>query len=220
MSKANIINELCKTTGILKKDVAQLLNALTNLACREAVNGFTIPGLCRFKIIRRKATRRWNPGFKKYVLMKEHDVLKVTPIQKARKIITPKPADLIQILPDAPAPAKPAAAQSDHKSAPAAQHQPQPAAHVPQLQKEDLGNILFLCSQCNNTVMAEAGQGGMIGECPVCNAKIKIPAYDRKNPTPAHHLKPKLAAGADGKGMVDRSSMTIRMDVADFVSQT
>lgn len=237
MSKANILSELCEKTSVPKKDLARVFDALTAIVCREAVNGFTIPGLCKFKVVQRKESRRWNPALKKRILVKEHSVLKVMPIKKAKEIITPRPDDLIQILPDEPARAQPAASHPDlaAQSGPAPQPNrippqpapppaasPRPAAH-PEPSNNGLGNILFMCPQCNGTVMAEAGQGGMTGECPMCNALIKIPAYDRKasEATTAtsetkRSPKPRLAGGSSGLPTIDRRSVTIRMDVADF----
>ena len=69
MSKANILRELCSKTGIRKNDMVKVLDALTEIVYREAVNGITIPGLCKFTVVRRKESRRWNPALKRRILI-------------------------------------------------------------------------------------------------------------------------------------------------------
>ncbi len=174
VSKTKMVKELASSTGISQSRVEGLLSALADMAYREAVNGFVIPGICKLKVVRRKESQRRNPITKQRLLMKAHDALKIVPLKKAKLAIAPPPPDLIQFLPDEPlslplvAPA-PAVSVSDSKPVSAAAPDALPA----------LGNIVFACPQCGGTVMAEAAQKGLTGVCPVCGATIGIPAQEQ-----------------------------------------
>ena len=62
MTKAQIVVELSKKTGLTKKDVAGLLEAQAALAYKQAKNGFTVPGIGKLVVVRRKARMGRNPA--------------------------------------------------------------------------------------------------------------------------------------------------------------
>lgn len=62
MTKAQVIGALAKQTGQTKKAVAELLDELAGLAYSEAKNGFTVPGLGKLVVVRRKARKGRNPA--------------------------------------------------------------------------------------------------------------------------------------------------------------
>lgn len=55
MSKAQIVTALAEQTGIPKKTSAAYLEALAELAWREAKNGFTVPGVGKLVLREQKA---------------------------------------------------------------------------------------------------------------------------------------------------------------------
>jgi DNA-binding protein HU-beta len=61
MTKAEIIENLAKKTGLTKKDVIAVITEYTNLAYKQAKNEFTLPGLGKISVVRRKARKGRNP---------------------------------------------------------------------------------------------------------------------------------------------------------------
>jgi DNA-binding protein HU-beta len=62
MSKSAIAAELAERVDIPKKQAAQFLDELADLAYKEAKNGFTIPGLGKLVLVHRKARMGRNPA--------------------------------------------------------------------------------------------------------------------------------------------------------------
>lgn len=62
MTKAQIIETLAKKTGMTKKAVAEFLEELAALAYKQAKNAFTLPGLGKLTVVRRKARKGRNPA--------------------------------------------------------------------------------------------------------------------------------------------------------------
>ena len=62
MTKAQIVEQLAKKTGLAKKDTVQFLEELAKLAYKEAKRGFTLPGLGKLVVVRRKARMGRNPA--------------------------------------------------------------------------------------------------------------------------------------------------------------
>ncbi|MDK2970816.1 MAG: DNA-binding protein HU-beta [Candidatus Sumerlaeota bacterium] len=63
MTKAQLMAHLSEKTGIAKKDVVALWEELTALAYKEAKKekGFTLPGLGKIIVVKRKARTARNP---------------------------------------------------------------------------------------------------------------------------------------------------------------
>lgn len=62
MTKAQLVTRLSQKTDVSKKQVAQLLDQLAEIACKEAKKGFTIPGIGKLVIVNRKARMGRNPA--------------------------------------------------------------------------------------------------------------------------------------------------------------
>ncbi|HVR41255.1 MAG TPA: HU family DNA-binding protein [Thermoanaerobaculia bacterium] len=62
MTKSQVLAHLAESTEVSKKTAAQFLEALTDLAYREAKKGFTIPGLGKIVLVNRKARIGRNPA--------------------------------------------------------------------------------------------------------------------------------------------------------------
>ncbi len=62
MTKSQLAGELAQKTGITKKSAEDLLNELATIACREAENSFTIPGIGKLVVVNRKARMGRNPA--------------------------------------------------------------------------------------------------------------------------------------------------------------
>jgi DNA-binding protein HU-beta len=61
MTKSEIITHLAEKGGLPKKQVAELLDELAQLAYKEAQNGFSVPGLGKLVIVDRAARMGRNP---------------------------------------------------------------------------------------------------------------------------------------------------------------
>jgi len=216
-TKSMLVRELSFSTGITQKSARFVLEALCYIAYREASDqGFTIPGICRLDVIRRKERKMRNPQTGENILIAEHDALRVRALKKARNAITPPPKDLITILPPAEA------AESNT-----------PAA-APQIHEDYSKAVSFCCTKCGQEIEAPFSAVGLQAECPACNAPIKIPAQSEPGtlhgpalpesaPVPASSpfSAPKsdigLPADASPASPADRSKLknqTIRIDLA------
>ena len=63
LTKAQLMTHLANATGVPKRDVVAIFDELTSVAYREAKKekGFTIPGVGKLIVVRRKARMGRNP---------------------------------------------------------------------------------------------------------------------------------------------------------------
>jgi DNA-binding protein HU-beta len=61
-TKSQIIGAVAETTGLTKKQAAATLEAIVNLAYKNAKNSFTLPGLGKLVLVNRKARMGRNPA--------------------------------------------------------------------------------------------------------------------------------------------------------------
>ncbi len=83
-TKNEIVAELAETAGVEKKQAAVMLEALATMACREASDGFTIPGLGKLVKVERAARMGRNPATGATIQIAAKTVLKFK-IAKAAK---------------------------------------------------------------------------------------------------------------------------------------
>jgi DNA-binding protein HU-beta len=84
MTKSQIMSKLAEELDITKKDAARFVDTLVNLAYKEAKNGFTIPGLGKLVVVKRKARMGRNPATGEQIKIPAKTVLKFR-IAKAAK---------------------------------------------------------------------------------------------------------------------------------------
>jgi DNA-binding protein HU-beta len=84
MTKSQIMAKLADTSAMKKKDVAALVEAIVQMAYKEAKNGFTIPGLGKLVLVHRKARMGRNPATGQAIKIPAKKVLKFR-IAKAAK---------------------------------------------------------------------------------------------------------------------------------------
>lgn len=185
-TKAKLVAEIAATMKLTKADVGRVLDQLTEIAYREAANGFVVPGVCKLKVVRKKASRRRNPITGQTLLIGERTALKIVALKKAKTAIAPNTNVVIQVL-DAPPPAPEVIV--DELATPAeAVAQPTPPAQAPQPQAlpppSEEGQIVFPCSECGSMLAAAPKEAGKDGECPFCGAKTVIPS---RTPDPNVH---------------------------------
>ncbi len=61
LTKSQITEQIAKKAGITKKATNEILNHLAELAYKHAKNSFTIPGIGKLVLVRRKARMGRNP---------------------------------------------------------------------------------------------------------------------------------------------------------------
>jgi DNA-binding protein HU-beta len=86
-TKSEIIAGIADAAGIEKKQAKAALEALAQMAYKGAKNGFTIPGLGKLVIVRRKARMGRNPATGAAIKIPAKKVLKFR-IAKAAKDAT------------------------------------------------------------------------------------------------------------------------------------
>jgi DNA-binding protein HU-beta len=62
LTKSQILTTVAETVGLTKKQAGETLEALVALACKNAKNSFTIPGLGKLVLVNRKARMGRNPA--------------------------------------------------------------------------------------------------------------------------------------------------------------
>lgn len=193
-TKAKLIAELSASGRLTKAEVGRLLNQLTAIAYREAANGFVLPGICKLKVVEKKASRRRNPVTGQTILIGERKALKIVPLKKAKTAIAPNPDVVIQII-DATAPSS---AEDDVKitdlttltmpaqTSKTGQDSVADPAHPASPQEGGDGQIVFPCGECGSLLAATPKTAGQKGECPFCKAQTLIPL---RNPAATPNTK-------------------------------
>lgn len=202
-TKAKLITEIAAKVKLSKADVGRVLETLTELAYREAANGFVVPGICKLKVIAKKASRRRNPVTGQTLLIGERKALKIVALKKAKTAVAPNTGVVVQVLEPAetpvvePAPAATAPVPEPAPPVPAPGPIPAPATPSFPTAMGEEGQIVFPCPECGSMLAASPKMAGQDGECPFCNAKTSIP--DRKTdagpekqgaPARTHHTSP------------------------------
>jgi DNA-binding protein HU-beta len=89
LTKAKIIECLAAETELSKKDIANVLAALTDLAYTQAGAGFTLPGIGKLVVVQRKARMGRNPATGEQIKIPAKKVLKFRIAKAAKDAITP-----------------------------------------------------------------------------------------------------------------------------------
>ncbi|MBI3753457.1 MAG: HU family DNA-binding protein [Deltaproteobacteria bacterium] len=76
MTKSAIINHLAGKLELPKKKIVETLEAITELAYKEAKNAFTVPGLGKLVLVNRKARMGRNPATGEVIKIPAKRVLK------------------------------------------------------------------------------------------------------------------------------------------------
>ena len=61
MTKTQLVKEIAEECDLTKKQVQAVLDAVQDLAYREAKDGFTLPGIGKLVVVNRKARMGRNP---------------------------------------------------------------------------------------------------------------------------------------------------------------
>jgi len=84
MTKSQLINHISEKTDVPRKTATAMLQALSEVAYKEAKKGFTLPGLGKLVLVNRKARTGRNPMTGEAIKIPAKKVLKFR-IAKAAK---------------------------------------------------------------------------------------------------------------------------------------
>jgi DNA-binding protein HU-beta len=92
MTKAQTVAKLAEDTGLTKKQVGDVMDALADLAYKEAKLGFTIPKIGKLVVVARKKRKGRNPATGETITIPAKKVLKFRLAKAAKDAITPAAA--------------------------------------------------------------------------------------------------------------------------------
>ncbi len=98
-TKQDLTLELAEGVGISRRKANILLDHLAQIAYRESGReGFTVPGICRMDVVRRRERKARNPRTGELLRIGAHDALRVRPLKRARHQVAPPRPDLVTVL--------------------------------------------------------------------------------------------------------------------------
>ena len=94
-TKSRLIKELAFRSGISQRQSRAALEAIIEIAYREAkANYFILPGLCKFDVVRRAPRNVRNPITGEQLVLPERDALHVVLSKRAKEAVAPKVAPM------------------------------------------------------------------------------------------------------------------------------
>jgi DNA-binding protein HU-beta len=89
MTKSQIIAHLADKADVSKKSAKIMLESLASLAYKEAKTGFTVPGIGKLVVVKRKARMGRNPATGETIRIKARNALKFRIAKAAKDAVTP-----------------------------------------------------------------------------------------------------------------------------------
>lgn len=90
LTKSQIVSAVAETAGLTKKQAAATIEALVNLAYKNAKNSFTLPGLGKLVLVNRKARMGRNPATGEQIKIAAKRVVKFRVAKAAKDAILGK----------------------------------------------------------------------------------------------------------------------------------
>ena len=87
LTKSQIIASVAETTGLTKTQTVASIEALVNLAYKNAKNSFTLPGLGKLVLVNRKARMGRNPATGEQIKIAAKRVVKFRVAKAAKDAI-------------------------------------------------------------------------------------------------------------------------------------
>lgn len=204
-TKRRLIKELAFRSGISQNQARAALEAIIEIAYREArENYFILPGLCKFDVVRRQARNVRNPITGEALVLPERDVLHVVLSKRAKETVVPRVAPMkaeeyaalmaakaaeetstdasAENPPPDGSPAvgveavNPPAEESSETEAPTGSASADESPVTETATGSDDGEISFFCNTCGQEIIAPGGSAGCEAECPTCGALLTVPS--------------------------------------------
>lgn len=232
-TKRRLVKELAFRAGITQNQAKEALEAIIEIAYREAkTNQFILPGLCKFDVVRRRARNVRNPITGEALILPERDALHVVLSKRAKEAVAPRVAPL---KPDEYAALQAEAARvatEQEEAAKAAAEKPEvtASAAIPEEAPKEVApappaveSISFFCPTCGQEVVASGETVGYEAECPTCGAILTVPAESTPGSTYAAQgeseaPKKEIIAESEVEDMNPQAlkNRTIRIDALMF----
>jgi DNA-binding protein HU-beta len=196
-TKAQLIAALAERTGLTRRDCARAYDALVALVETHAAEGVNLPGLCRFRIVDRKARTVRDPRTGQRFLVKAHKAVTVRVPKAVRLRLAPLPPDCRV---PAPEPAAP----------------PPPPAPAPALAAAPTVWVTFACRACGTGLEASADMRGQRAICPACKAAVLVPLATEPVAPAATPSPVPPTPGAPAPEPHDLRSTTMRIELPDL----
>ena len=87
LTKSQIIGEIATKSGLPKKQAAEIIEFIADLAYKNAKNSFTLPGLGKLVLVNRKARMGRNPATGEAIQIKAKRVVKFRVAKAAKDAI-------------------------------------------------------------------------------------------------------------------------------------
>ena len=96
-TKSRLIKELAFRAGISQRQSRAALEAIIEIAYREAkANYFILPGLCKFDVVRREPRKVRNPITGEQLMLPARDALRVVLSKRAKEAVAPRVAPMTE----------------------------------------------------------------------------------------------------------------------------
>lgn len=89
MTKSALINHLAEKNDMTRKQVVEFIDTLQETAYKEAKNGFTLPGIGKLVLVKRKARMGRNPATGESIKIPAKKVVKFRIAKAAKDAILP-----------------------------------------------------------------------------------------------------------------------------------
>ncbi len=89
MTKSALINHLAEKNEMTRKEVISFMESLVTTAYKEAKNGFTLPGVGKLVLVKRKARMGRNPATGETIKIPAKKVVKFRIAKAAKDAILP-----------------------------------------------------------------------------------------------------------------------------------
>ncbi len=89
MSKSALISHLAETNEMTRKQVIAFMDTLVDTAYKQAKNGFTLPGVGKLVLVKRKARMGRNPATGEKIKIPAKKVVKFRIAKAAKDAILP-----------------------------------------------------------------------------------------------------------------------------------
>jgi DNA-binding protein HU-beta len=90
MTKSQLIEKVATKAGITKKVAGEILELVAEIACKEAKNSFTLPGIGKLVLVQRKARIGRNPATGETINIPAKKVVKFRVAKAAKDAILGK----------------------------------------------------------------------------------------------------------------------------------
>ena len=89
LTKTALIKHLAETVGVNKKEAAKFLEVLAETAYKQAKVGFTLPGIGKLVVVKRKARQGRNPATGESIKIPAKTVVKFRISKAAKDAVVP-----------------------------------------------------------------------------------------------------------------------------------